>query len=134
MKKVLALLLLVLMVSCFTGIAVSADATESYLVGDADGDGCISVLDATKIQRVLAELVIDEDGSIAMRGDVDNNGLDVLDATKIQRFLAGFRDNNLVNTMVGPAAPTTAPTEAPVTAAPTQQRPTDPNELPFIPV
>ena len=59
-----------------------------FILGDADGDGKISILDATKIQRLLADLITDPDGMIALRGDCSENGLDILDATKIQRRLA----------------------------------------------
>ena len=63
-------------------------STDGYLLGDADGDSYLNVLDATKIQRVIADLIDDADGSIALRGDADQNGLDILDATRIQRFIA----------------------------------------------
>ena len=71
-------------------VLIDAPFDVSYMVGDADGDGKITILDATKIQRLLAALVDDADGMIALRGDSDGSGLDILDATKIQRFLAGF--------------------------------------------
>ena len=61
-----------------------------YKRGDADGDGSISVLDATKIQKVLASLEKDTDGMISYRGDVTGDGLDILDATAIQKYLAGI--------------------------------------------
>ena len=64
----------------------------AYLCGDADGDGTVSILDATKIQRLLASLIGDDDGMIALRGDVNGGGLDILDATAIQRFLAGYEN------------------------------------------
>ena len=63
-----------------------------YLRGDSDGDDEITVLDATRIQRVLAALDPDPDGSAAMRGDCNGDGLDILDATLIQRYLVGFED------------------------------------------
>ena len=62
----------------------------AYLLGDADGDGGVTILDATKIQRVLADLDTDDDGSIALRGNVSGAELDILDATLIQRYLAGL--------------------------------------------
>ena len=63
---------------------------ERYLLGDADGDGEVTILDATKIQRVLVGLDSDDGGRVTMRGDTNRDGLDILDATKIQRFLADF--------------------------------------------
>ena len=64
----------------------------TYVLGDADGDGDVNILDATKIQRVLVELDPDDDGMIALRGNVNNapDGLNILHATKIQRWIAGF--------------------------------------------
>lgn len=59
----------------------------TVLCGDADGDNVITILDATRIQRILADLEIDEDGMMSLRGDVNGDGLDILDATKIQRYL-----------------------------------------------
>ena len=72
----------------------------SYLRGDADGDGTITILDATRIQRLLADLITDEYGVIAMRGDLSGNGLDILDATAIQRYLAGMGNLYGVNEYV----------------------------------
>ena len=63
---------------------------ERFLFGDADADGKITILDATKIQRVLAALIDDPDGRIALRGNIMGDTLDILDATLIQRFLVGI--------------------------------------------
>lgn len=62
----------------------------TFLRGDADGEGRITILDATMIQRLLAGLIADNDEMIELRGDVCDDGLDILDATLIQRFLADF--------------------------------------------
>lgn len=72
----------------------------SFILGDADGDSKITILDATKIQRLLAALVTDDDGMISLRGDTDGNGLDILDATRIQRWLAGFTTDEQIGTEV----------------------------------
>ena len=63
---------------------------DGYLLGDADGDSSVTVLDATHIQRLLVGLVADPDGEIALRGDVNGDGIDILDATLIQRWLAEY--------------------------------------------
>ena len=72
------------------------------LIGDVDGDGCISILDATVIQRCLASLrdypasdVIqpfgDVEGALKYYSDYNRNGeRDIIDATCIQRYLAGL--------------------------------------------
>lgn len=140
MKKIISLLLLAFILSAFAGVAVSADAVDTYLVGDADGDGSVSVLDATRVQRILAGLVKDEDGSMSMRGNVKGDQLDILDATAIQRFVAGFKDNNNVGVRVSisPTEPSSESVTEPATVSPTEpetQKPTrDPDELPFVPV
>ena len=140
MKKIIALLLAAFILSAFAGVAVAADAVDAYLVGDADGDGVIAILDATRIQRLLVDLVKDEDGSIAMRGDIRGDGVDILDATLIQRYVAGFDDGTNIGKLVYIGTPTEpasetiteAPTDPPTEPA-TQGATSDPDELPFVP-
>ena len=79
---------------------IDAPIEVTFMLGDADGDGRITIMDATKAQRLLAELITDEDGMIALRGDVSSDKLDILDATKIQRHIAGFGIAEPVGTMV----------------------------------
>ena len=80
----------------FSGISAEIElevaAREWQIHGDADNDGEISVLDATTIQRLLASIITDDDGMIALLGDSDGDGLNILDATNIQRYLAGFEN------------------------------------------
>ena len=121
MKKVISILLLVLMVSAFAGIAVSADAVQTYLKGDTDGDGIVTVIDATKIQRLLVDLETDKDGMMTLRGNVHGDELDILDATYIQRFLVDFDDGYAINTPVEYTPPTVDPTIAPATDEPTAE-------------
>ena len=59
------------------------------LLGDADGDGDVTILDATAIQRMLASIPVEYFDDVA--ADVDGDGdVTILDATYIQRFLAGM--------------------------------------------
>jgi len=61
---------------------------SEYLRGDYDGDGEITILDATKAQRVLAELDPRDDDFLA-KVDADGDGeLQIVDATRIQCFIA----------------------------------------------
>lgn len=58
--------------------------------GDADGDGSVTVFDATAVQRRLSHIPvspIDEEAA-----DADGSGLDITDATQIQRYLAFFEN------------------------------------------
>ena len=62
---------------------------DKPLLGDADGDGEVGIIDATLIQRVNAQISVKTDPDILNHGDVDGDGeLDVVDATMIQRWLA----------------------------------------------
>ncbi len=62
---------------------------DTRILGDADMDGEISILDATHIQRYLVGLV-KEDEIDLNAADIIGNGVDILDATYIQRYIAGF--------------------------------------------
>lgn len=58
------------------------------VIGDADGDGMITVLDATRIQRAVADLFPIGELDI-LTSDADGDGeISILDATHIQRTLA----------------------------------------------
>ena len=61
------------------------------LTGDADGDGDITVADATLVQRYAAMLRTDIFTVVLMGADVDGDGvLTIIDATFIRRYLAGM--------------------------------------------
>ena len=79
------LLCLVMMLSLFAAVETSA---YTYILGDADGNGDIEIVDATVVMRVVAEIVPDTDGKIAERCDIDGGGMDITSATWIQRWLA----------------------------------------------
>ena len=100
-------------------------SADSYITGDADGDGVVSVLDVTCVQRMLARLE-SADADKVLRADTDGNGLDIADATAIQRYLAEYDDASPVGQTVITPDPT-KPTD------PTVAETTDPDELPFVP-
>ena len=60
--------------------------------GDADGDGEVTILDATRIQRCIAEL--EPANNISMKNaEADGDGMvTILDATRIQRLIAELID------------------------------------------
>ena len=100
---------------------------EGKLMGDADEDDKVTILDASRIQRVLVDLTKPGDFYNVL-GDVDGDkNVTVVDATAIQRWLAGIKDQGVtVNVRLGggdtPVQPTTPyiqPTDAP-------EPPTDP--------
>ena len=93
MKKMLAIILAVLIL-CGTVMfaCVSASAKGPSVRGDADMDGDVTILDATRIQRYLAGLASQDDID-AEAADADSDGdVTILDATRIQRYLAGLCD------------------------------------------
>ncbi len=61
-----------------------------FAFGDADGDGAVTILDATAIQRHLASLTSKVE-IVSTAADIDGDGeVTILDATGIQRALAGL--------------------------------------------
>ena len=69
-------------------------------LGDADGDGEITVLDVTYLQRVLAGAK-DKDATVEKLGDVDGDGdLTSIDVTKLQRWLLGLNQDLKIGTDV----------------------------------
>ena len=89
MKRVLSAFLSILLVCMMIPAAFAAEQTD-YMIGDADNDREISVLDATTIQRFIADL-IGEDQILLSASDADGDqAVTVLDATAVQRWIAGF--------------------------------------------
>ena len=71
-----------------TGFICEYEPKESIL-GDADGDGDVTSVDVTMIQRYDAKLPTGVDEETLMNADVDGNGIvEIIDATIIQRHLA----------------------------------------------
>ena len=62
---------------------------KTALIGDADGDGAVTSIDAAIIQRYCAEMATGLDEATLMNGDVDRNGyVDIIDSTFIERWVA----------------------------------------------
>lgn len=77
------------------------DPPQSYLIGDADGNGKLNTLDATMIQRHIAKVPTGIPEETLMHGDIDGNGsLTILDATYIQRYLAKIPVNYPIGEIV----------------------------------
>jgi hypothetical protein len=71
---------------------VTLSAQAAPLLGDANGDGDVDIVDATIIQRYLADFDVNNEYAVLNYGDVTGDGIDILDATYVQRFLAQFHD------------------------------------------
>ena len=67
---------------------MSAIPAVEVILGDADGDGAVTVLDVTAVQRVLANMETKSFDEAAADADEDGQ-VTILDATEIQRWLAG---------------------------------------------
>ena len=134
-KKFTAIILSLLLTALMllpSAAASAADGTDSdaILLADADGDGAITILDATRIQRYLAGLCELTDDQLRA-ADADEDGdVTILDATVIQRWLAAYETNHPIgepitdNSETPTEAPTEEPTEAPTeaeTEAPTEE-------------
>ncbi|MBR2716044.1 MAG: starch-binding protein, partial [Ruminococcus sp.] len=62
------------------------------LIGDADGDGLVTIIDATYVQRVAAQMTFDAK-FYEVLADADNDSeISVMDATYIQRYVAELND------------------------------------------
>ena len=67
------------------------DEENPVVIGDADGDGQITVKDVTEVQHYLSNMATQADQETLMFADVDNNGrLEVIDTTWLQRHLTGM--------------------------------------------
>ncbi len=71
-------------------VTTEKSSTSSYILGDADSDGEVTILDATYIQRALVGITLPSPCDEAA-ADVDGDGeMTILDATFIQRYLVGI--------------------------------------------
>ena len=60
----------------------------SFIAGDADGDGQVTVMDATRIQRFIAELCTEDDLDMKAANVDGDEVVTIMDATRIQRYKA----------------------------------------------
>ena len=64
---------------------------ESFILGDADGNGTVESVDITLLQRYCAKEDVPYSKNELIRADVDdNNQLEIIDASYIQRHLANY--------------------------------------------
>ena len=89
MKKLISLFLILSIISALS--VYSASAAER-LMGDVNGDGFVSVSDATDIQRHIADLELIPDETLPYAMVSDNDELSVSDATLVQMYVAEMID------------------------------------------
>lgn len=85
MKKLISLFVILSIMSALS--AYSASAAER-LMGDVNGDGFVSISDATDIQRHIAELELIPDEALSYAMVSDDDELSVSDATLVQMYVA----------------------------------------------
>ena len=64
--------------------------TNTFQIGDTDGDGNITISDVTEIQRHLAELIHFTDDQLILADTNGDGKVDIGDATHLQKYLAEF--------------------------------------------
>ncbi len=85
--------------NCSVNITVVSDG-DALLLGDADGDGEVTILDVTYIQRQLAS--IPTPAFYEEAADVDGDGeVAIIDATHIQRWLASIPSIDRIGEPIG---------------------------------
>ena len=60
------------------------------ILGDVNGDGRITILDATRLQRYLADLEVPDPDRAEICGNISGGLVDIMDVSLIQRCLACF--------------------------------------------
>ena len=134
-------LICTILVSAFA-MSFSASATDTddkpFFLGDADGDGTITVLDATTIQKSLAQMcTIKEENRNAADADHDY-AISVLDAGIIQKWLARYYVPypiycSVTMSLLDSLFPRPQPATEEPTSEPTQEPTQEPTEEPTEP-
>lgn len=91
MKKLLGIIItLIMTVTLFTFATVntSAKTIDSYIVGDVDMDGYISIKDATLTQTYISKLGNLSEKQVKVADCDDKEGLQITDATIMQIYVA----------------------------------------------
>ncbi|MBQ3417584.1 MAG: InlB B-repeat-containing protein [Ruminococcus sp.] len=132
MKRIstITCLLIVLLVACLitpvmTIAAKNNDTIQAKnpIIGDVDGDGTVTIIDATYIQRHLASIPIPFEINDKV-ADTDGDGnVTIIDATMIQRYLASLPYEGKIGEEIE------LPTEEP-TVTPTESQSDIPTEIP----
>lgn len=130
MKRIIRKAMLIMLIMAqFISISTYASAEKTiFLLGDSDGDGNVTITDATMIQRDVAQLqllLLDNHNA----ADIDHDGfITIMDSSLIQRWLANLKVSSPIGEMVSESYldtlyPITSPSESiqiVPTVAPTQ--------------
>ena len=96
MKKFLSVTFVLLLLFSFSFAAFASDDLEilpdKYKVGDVDMDGDISIVDATLVQRHLAQIDVLSSKQLELADTNFDASVSISDATRIQMHVAGLLD------------------------------------------
>lgn len=90
--KIISLFLSAVMLLCIPIAGFGVSAAE-VIYGDADGDGAVSVSDATSVQKYIAQMITEDEidlNAARVRGESD---VKIQDATLIQKYIAQLIDS-----------------------------------------
>ena len=124
MRKSKPAILLTTTLMCVLLILCTLSANATVLFGDTDLDGKVSIVDATYIQRHLAQLTQLSEEQIEVAKVSGNDKLSIIDATFIQRKLAQLIDKFPVeenSVMTTPTAEPSTETQASTETVPPTQ-------------
>ena len=76
-------------------LTATVSGVSNAIFGDSNGDGCVEITDATRIQRVLADYDDDMYGRANVTSDLSGSGdVDIIDVTLLQRYLVDYEVPN----------------------------------------
>ena len=101
------------------------------IIGDTDGSGGVTVMDATTIQRYLVNLIEEPEIYLELSDCDESELVNIMDATTVQRYLAHAGKSGAVGQVVEYIPPTEPPTEKP-TVQPTVQPTEKPTAAPKV--
>ena len=106
--------------------------TEKILIGDANRDGKIDVVDATLLQKYIVRMTELSDNALlaAAMCDGEDDIVSVKDATCIQMYIALMADHGNVGKYYEVVPPTTVPVTEPTTEPATEPATEEPTETP----
>lgn len=95
-KQILSVMLVIMIIICPIVSMTSVqgiDNIHTFILGDVNGDGVVSVKDATAIQRALSEFDTLSEDALVRAKVTKGEKLIISDATEIQRYLAEFENS-----------------------------------------
>ncbi len=110
-KMILSLMLTLMVLMCPIGSVQSAHGVDQsfYIKGDVDGNGVVSISDATLIQKILAQIVKPTDDMLKRAKVTGKKDLTIDDATAIQKYISKYKNVYSIGEKVYNINPETQP-------------------------